>query len=261
MEKKCRYVSAYAMLTYLAVLAWLGGRYAARALQESTWLVNGTGKAAMPMVVIDAGHGGADPGKVGINQALEKDINLSIAKKVQRLLEQNGVAVLLTRQEDTDLAKQGTHNRKAQDMKARAELINSEQPILGISIHQNSYPREDCKGAQVFYFKTSQEGEMLAKMLQKQLHREINDGTARQAKENSDYYLLKKVTCPFAIVECGFLSNSQEAALLVTEEYQEKVAFAIHLGILEYWNSIQALKENGGSATEVENEYRGTENR
>ena len=210
-----------------------------RAMKEGAFLASGRHVADKPVVVIDAGHGGDDPGKVGVNQALEKDINLSIAKKVQLLLEQNGVVVLLTREEDKDLADEGAKNRKAQDMKARVAFLDKEKPLLGVSIHQNSYPSADCKGAQVFYYSSSKEGEALAVILQRQLAEELADGNKRQAKANGDYYLLKHSPCTFAIVECGFLSNPQEAALLITEEYQEKVAFAIHLGILEYINTLQ----------------------
>ena len=105
-----------------------------------------------------------------------------------------------------------------------------------VSIHQNSYPEEDVDGAQVFYYSGSAEGKLLGGMVQESLKREIADGNHRVAKANKDYYLLKKSTCPAVIVECGFLSNPAEAALLATEEYQEKIAFAIHLGILEYLN-------------------------
>ena len=230
---------AYSVTVLLTIAALLGSLYTARAMKEGALLTAGRSAADAPVVVIDAGHGGEDPGKVGVNQALEKDINLSIAKKVQRLLKQNGVVVLLTRNEDTDLAEAGEKNRKAQDMKARVKFLAEEQPLLGISIHQNSYPSADCSGAQVFYFRSSKEGETLAKMLQRQLLTELADGNKRQAKANGDYYLLKNSPCTFAIVECGFLSNPREAELLITEDYQEKVAFAIHLGILEYINTIQ----------------------
>ncbi|MGN0507177.1 MAG: N-acetylmuramoyl-L-alanine amidase [Lachnospiraceae bacterium] len=231
---------AYAVTGLLAMAALLGSLYTARAMKEGALFATGKNVADAPVVVIDAGHGGDDPGKVGVNQALEKDINLSIAKKVQKLLKQNGVVALLTREEDADLAEAGAKNRKAQDMKARVAFLKEEQPLLGISIHQNSYPSADCKGAQVFYYRSSKEGEILAKILQRQLLTELADGNTRQVKANEDYYLLKNSPCTFAIVECGFLSNPQEAELLITEEYQEKVAFAIHLGILEYINTIQA---------------------
>lgn len=230
----------YLIIFLAAVVTVFGSFYVSNAMKEgASYAMNAAVQKDAKVVVIDAGHGGNDPGKVGINQALEKDINLSIAKKLKVLLEQNGLVVLMTREEDTDLAEPGSKNRKVQDMKARVAFLAEHQPILAISVHQNSYPSESCKGAQVFYYKTSTEGERLAKILQEQLRNEIDDGNTRQAKANGDYYLLKHSPCTFAIVECGFLSNSQEAALLLTDEYQEKMAFAIHLGIMEYINSLK----------------------
>lgn len=229
----------YPVVCIAAGFVLLGSLYVSRVMQEGVLFTAGRSVTEGPVVVIDAGHGGDDPGKVGVNQALEKDINLSIAKKVQSLLLQNGVAAVLTREEDMDLAESGAKNRKAQDMKARVALLREKQPLLGVSIHQNSYPSEECKGAQVFYYRSSEEGKQLAGILQRQLAAELADGNKRQEKANGDYYLLKNSPCTFAIVECGFLSNSQEAELLITEEYQEKVAFAIHLGILEYINTLK----------------------
>ena len=199
----------------------------------------GEGKKS-PIVVIDAGHGGKDPGKVGVNGALEKEINLQIALRLKRLLEQNEVAVVLTREEDKDLASEQASNRKNEDLRARASLIATADPVVMVSIHQNSYPEEEVDGAQVFYYAGSDFGKQLGTMVQKHLKQEIDDGNHRVAKANKEYYLLKKATCPAVIVECGFLSNPAEAAQLVTEEYQEKLAFSIHLGIMEYINTVPA---------------------
>ncbi|MBQ8591309.1 MAG: N-acetylmuramoyl-L-alanine amidase [Lachnospiraceae bacterium] len=189
-----------------------------------------------PRVVIDAGHGGNDPGKVGINGALEKEINLAIAKQLQIFLEANDVEVIMTREEDAGLYTEGERNKKVQDMKKRIEIIENEKPDIVVSIHQNSYHQESVHGAQVFYYDGSTEGEALAKIMQTQLVKGLDPDNHRQEKANDSYYLLKKTSSPIIIVECGFLSNNQESALLATEEYQEKVAWEIHLGILQYLN-------------------------
>lgn len=235
-----------------AVLTLLGSLYVRNALRETATLQETQTEQARSasregaedgrVIVIDAGHGGEDPGKIGVNQALEKEINLSIAKRCKLLLEQNGYLVYLTREGDADLAEAGSKNRKAQDMRARISVLQEKQPVLGISIHQNSYPSESCRGAQVFYLQGSAEGKRLAQTLQKQLKSEIKDGNTRQAKADASYYLLKHAPCPFVIVECGFLSNREEAELLLTEEYQEKVAFAVHLGVIEYMNTEQEME-------------------
>ena len=194
-------------------------------------------QAERAVVVLDAGHGGKDPGKVSVNGALEKDINLAIAKKLERLLMQNEIMVIMTRTEDCDLASEHADNRKNEDLKARVQLINDSIPALVVSIHQNSYPEEDVDGAQVFYYAASESGKQLGQILQEHLKAELADGNHRVAKANKDYYLLKKSTVPTVIVECGFLSNEREAALLASEEYQEKIAFSLLLGIMEYINT------------------------
>ena len=188
-------------------------------------------------MVIDAGHGGSDPGKVGINGALEKDINLSIALIVKQFLEANDVEVVLTRETDEGLYDDNASNKKVQDMKQRVSIIEETAPMVTVSIHQNSYPQEYVHGAQVFYYDTSVEGKKLAEIIQERLVEDIDPQNNRQVKANDSYYLLKKTATPIVIVECGFLSNSEEAAKLCDPLYQEKVAWAIHLGILQYLNS------------------------
>lgn len=188
-------------------------------------------------VVIDAGHGGFDPGKVGINNDLEKDVNLSIALKLKGLLEQNDCEVVMTRESDTALYSESDSNKKTSDMRNRMKIVLDADPDITISIHQNSYPEEKIKGAQVFYHVSSTEGKELAEIIQEQLKTTIGDGNHRVAKSNDSYYMLKKSKCPLVIVECGFLSNYKESALLITSEYQDKVAWAIHLGVMNYLNN------------------------
>lgn len=188
-------------------------------------------------VVIDAGHGGDDPGKVGINGANEKDVNLEIARLVKQFLEENDIEVVMTRESDEGLYDVDASNKKVQDMKRRIELIEEVKPMVTVSIHQNSYPEEYVHGAQVFYYTGSVQGELLAECIQKQLVAKVDSENNRRIKANDSYYLLKKTDVPIVIVECGFLSNSAEAQKLCTKEYQERVAWAIHIGILQYLNA------------------------
>ena len=190
-----------------------------------------------PCVVIDAGHGGKDPGKVGINGALEKDINLEIAIKLQEFLELEDVEVILTRESDAGLYDENASNKKVQDMKRRVEIIDQTAPVLTVSIHQNSYHEEYVHGAQTFYYENSEQSKLLAEKIQQALLNGVDKENKRVAKSNDSYYLLKKTSSPIVIVECGFLSNSEEAEKLESDYYQEKVAWAIHLGILQYINS------------------------
>lgn len=188
-------------------------------------------------IVIDAGHGGFDPGKVGVNNALEKEINLAIAVKLKTLLEQNDVQVIMTRETDEGLYQESDSNKKNSDLKKRVEIINSSDAVIAVSIHQNSFPQESSKGAQVFYHSKSQEGKILSEIIQEQIKESIGDGNHRVAKSNESYYMLKKTEIPLVIVECGFLSNWKEAELLVDDTYQAKMAWAIHLGIMNYINT------------------------
>lgn len=192
-------------------------------------------------IVVDAGHGGSDPGKVGINGALEKDINLSLALKLKELLEQKNIRVVLTRDTDTGLYPEDATNKKASDMQKRCQIITDAEPIFTISIHQNSYTTSDIKGAQVFYYGQSQKGEALANSLQSSLIERVDPENKRTAKANESYYLLKKTPTPTVIVECGFLSNPAEADLLLDTDYQDKLARAIYMGILEYLESESIL--------------------
>lgn len=183
------------------------------------------------IVVIDAGHGGSDPGKIGVNKALEKDINLSIVLKVKELLEQKGITVVLTREDENGLYQETDTNKKRSDMQKRCQIIAESKCSIAVSIHQNSYHEEGVSGPQVFYYTTSTQGQQLATIIQNELIAQLAPVSKRTAKPNDSYYLLKKAVCPIVIVECGFLSNWNEAALLVTDEYQKKVAQAVADGI------------------------------
>lgn len=188
-------------------------------------------------VVIDAGHGGADPGKVGINGTLEKDVNLRIAYRLKKLLEAQDVEVVMTRTDENGLYDENSSNKKVQDMKRRIAVIEETQPEIVISIHQNSYHEEYVHGAQVFYYNGSATGKALAELIQKRFVINVDAENKREAKGNDSYYLLKKTSCPIVIVECGFLSNRAEAEKLNSEFYQEKAAWAVHMGVMQYLNT------------------------
>ena len=189
-------------------------------------------------VVVDAGHGGDDPGKVGTNGALEKDINLAIAKRLAVLLEQADVKAVMTREDENGLYDAGAERKKVQDMKRRISIMEEAAPDLVVSVHQNSYDGASIKGAQVFYYTGSTEGKKLADIVQNRMVSGLDPTNHRIAKANDSYYLLKKTSKPIVIVECGFLSNPQEAELLTDPVYQERVAWQIHMGVLQY------LKQN-----------------
>ncbi len=200
-------------------------------------------------IVIDAGHGGDDPGKIGINKEKEKDINLKIAKKLQQLLEQEGLKIVMTREDGNGLYQQSSNNKKVEDMRRRCEIITEAKPVFTVSIHQNSYPQESVKGAQVFYYGQSKEGKELAETLQKTLVAQLDPQNHRQAKANDSYYMLKRTSSPIVIVECGFLSNPEESAKLSDEEYQQKMADCICMGVFEYLGRDMTEKPEGREKT------------
>lgn len=185
------------------------------------------------LVVLDPGHGGRDPGKVGAQGEQEKDINLAISLKVKERLEKDGMEVVMTREKDVMLADEDASNKKLEDLNNRISIINERQPAVAVSIHQNSYSDASVKGAQVFYFTHSDKGKQAAEDMQKELL-EFDQENTRKIKANDTYYLLKKTEVPTVIVECGFLSCPEEAALLTDEAYQKKLAEAIAKGI-ESW--------------------------
>lgn len=226
------------LLCTVTFLSWQAGSLAAAGVQF-IHAENGSGEKKKYIVCVDPGHGGTDPGKVGINGQLEKDINLAIAKKLKTYLEASDVTVVLTRDKDMGLYSSGDAHKKMADMRKRCQLIEEAKPDLVISIHQNSYHEEAIRGGQVFYYKTSVRGKKLAQILQERFDYVLGDANKRQAKANDNYYLLLHVKEPIVIAECGFLSNREEAEKLETKEYQDRLAWTLHMGIMEYLNQNQ----------------------
>lgn len=172
---------------------------------------------------------------------LEKDLNLQISKKVKKLLEEAGIKIVMTRTNDK------VPDAKKEDLNQRVQLINDTKPKLALCIHQNSYPDAAIKGAQVFYHTITPEAEDVASIVQEEL-RTVDPTNTRQIKENDTYYMLKNTQVPTIIVECGFLTNPDEAAKLTQEEYQDQLAQAICEGVIKWMNG------NGESEAESEKE-------
>ena len=192
--------------------------------------LNQTAKGTKATIVIDPGHGGFDPGKVGVNQTLEKDVNLAISEKLNQKLAASGYTVYMTRVSDEALCRGDESSKKRADMQNRVALIEEKKPDLVVSIHQNSFSAS-TKGAQVFYHKSSEKGKRLAGILQQSIKEKADKENHRVEKANDSYYMLRKVSCPIVIVECGFLSNPDEERLLNDEKYQKKMVEGIAEGI------------------------------
>lgn len=198
----------------------------------SSWSLPLAGKT----IVLDPGHGGVDGGAVGKDDTLEKGITLTVAKKLRNYLQQTGAVVYLTREKDKDLADSKTKSlsrRKSEDLRKRLQIIEDKEADLFISIHLNALPSSKWSGAQTFYYPKSDESEHLAKMIQAEIIRNL-ENTDRTALPLTGMYLLKHAEAPGALVEIGFLSNERERELLKKTAYQEKMAASIYNGVLRY---------------------------
>lgn len=192
-------------------------------------------------IVLDAGHGSPDGGAVGISGVLEKDINLKICKKLQRLLEQSGAFVIMTRSDDKNIApdeKGKIRDIKRNDLKARKNFKNTPNADIFVSIHMNKFPEEKYRGAQVFYAQKPQSSKVLGEAIQKSFIDNLDNSNTRIAKAaDNSIYILKDSKIPSVIAECGFLSNPEEEKLLTTDEYQDKIAWSLFLGISQYFDA------------------------
>lgn len=198
----------------------------------SDWSLPLSGK----VIVIDPGHGGPDGGAVGKDQTQEKDIALQVSTMIRDYLQQAGAIVYMTRETDTDLAgdhTKGLSRRKAEDIRNRMQFIEEHKPDFFLSIHLNSIPQSRWRGAQTFYYPKFDESRHLAKMIQEEIIRNL-ENTHRKALAINNVYLLKYAEVPSALVEIGFLSNPNEREQLKQPDYQRKMASSIYQGILRY---------------------------
>lgn len=191
------------------------------------------------IVVLDAGHGGEDPGAVSDFSGIrEKEINLYIASKVKELLEAENYTIIMTREDDTLKYAEGTKRvteKRRQDLTHRKKIMDESGADLVVSIHLNKFPQQQYYGAQVFYPPNSPESKTAAQLIQKALREIVDPENKREAMlKKAEIIILKNLKTPTVIVECGFLSNPQEEKKLATVEYQDKLALAIKEGIMKY---------------------------
>lgn len=196
------------------------------------------------IILLDPGHGGPDGG-AGDEAALEKDIALNISFKLRDYLQQQGALVMMTREEDIDLAAKDTRGlsrRKTEDLKKRLQIINESEANFYVSIHLNSIPSPKWSGAQTFYTTQLSENERAARFIQDEIRINL-ENTNRRAKPINHVYIMKYAKKPGVLVEAGFLSNPTERANLTKDEYQDKVAASIYKGILRYYSEEEGLVE------------------
>ncbi len=191
-----------------------------------------------PIIILDAGHGGIDGGCSAYNGALEKDINLSIELSLKAILESFGYSVEVTRSTDVSIFDPGIvgiGNQKKSDMNNRLALFNKYENAVAVSIHQNKFTDAQYNGAQMFYTETNPLSQTLAQTLQNTFRNKLQNNNDREIKNaGKDLFLLYYSKCPSVMVECGFLSNKQEADLLLSKGYQKQVALTIFCGLNEF---------------------------
>lgn len=199
------------------------------------------GKKITSVIILDAGHGGIDCGAIGKASGVHEDeLNLDVAKKLQKLLTDDGARVIMTRETDDAIAK-----TKDLDMEKRRAIISNSNADMVVSIHMNFFSDTSSSGPQVFYYESSEEGLKLARHIQMKLNENLTPPSPR-SHMNGDYFVLRSGNAPAVIVECGFLSNTKEEALLQDEGYREKVAQAIFEGIHSYVNrtdDVETIKQ------------------
>lgn len=189
-------------------------------------------------IVLDAGHGLPDEGAESANGVTEASINLAITKKVQTLLEQSGCSVVLTRSDENgiyDIGSNTIREKKVSDIKNRVKIGNESSADAFVSIHLNKIPQSQYYGWQAFFKANNEESEMLAKSIQEELNASIQKENKREALKITGKYIIEHVEIPIAIVECGFLSNPEEAENLQQDEYQNKIAWGIYNGIMDFF--------------------------
>ena len=184
-------------------------------------------------VVIDPGHGGTDPGSIGYKTKIhEADLNLKLSLMLKSKLENSGINVVMTRENEKAMIEGSGRKWKKADMEARKELIKETRPNMVISLHQNSYTNHSLRGAQVFYDKSSEISKNIAECIQGEFKEHLDKSI--KATSPGDYFMLKCSLAPSVIVECGFLSNAEEEQLLLTPDYQEKIVNCIYKGIVKF---------------------------
>ena len=229
MKKSHPWTFVYCVTIVAVLLLAQWGSRAVTVLAESAPIVR------KHCIIIDAGHGGVDGGTTSYSGVLESGYNLAIAKRLNDLMQFLGYETKMVRTEDISVYKAGETiaQKKSSDLKERVRMVNEEEDGVLISIHQNHYPDERYKGAQVFYAKTSG-SEELAKALQASFSATINPGNKREVRKSSGVYLMEHIVRPGVLIECGFLSNPAEDAMLKTPEYQKKLCTVIGATVSQF---------------------------
>lgn len=223
---------AFALLTVFFCLASIFSSFGYKQSLFASKAEGGENVDERYTIVIDAGHGGEDSGAVA-NGLVEKDLNLIIAKKLEQLLLQSDVNVVMTRTEDVLLSGGVTKQKKLYDLLNRVKIAQQYENCIFVSIHMNKFPLAECHGLQVFYSKNNKKSTSLASMV-REYALMTDEKNVRMIKPSENIYVLDRLECPAILVECCFLSNSYDAGRIVDEIEQNKIAFALFCGINKF---------------------------
>ena len=191
------------------------------------------------IIIIDAGHGGEDAGATGVNGVFEKDLNLSLSFILGDMLSEKGFTVVYTRTDDKLLYKESENIkgiRKISDLKNRCKIAKNYPNAIFLSIHMNTFGESKYSGLQVYYSNNNKDSERLACAVQTNVKKEVQPNNNRKIKDGKDIYILENIDNVAVLIECGFLSNPEEAKKLSEKEYQKMLSFSIICGIIEYMN-------------------------
>ncbi len=230
-----RYRAPLCITALLLVLVLMSGFALGAYLESDMYRDAALALSEDKLIIIDAGHGGEDPGTIAVNGRYEKDINLEVAFTVGAMLSERGYAVLYTRTTDRLMYSEDENIRglkKINDLKNRCKIAAEYPSALFVSIHMNSFSDPEYSGLQVYYTKTSHESRQLAASVQEAVNRDIGGG--RSVRGGEGLYLLERCVNTAVLIECGFLSNPEEAEKLSKKEYQKRLSSAIICGIIEY---------------------------
>ena len=217
------------LIIFLGYYKSVSKRYEEQYISTLSWVM------ANKLIVIDPGHGGIDPGALGSNGVLEKNIVLEVSMKLADIMRQSGAQVLLTRESDHDLSDpelSNLHEIKVQDLTRRVELANQNNADIFLSVHVNSFPDKRECGAQTFSQPGSEESKKLAMSIQKEINNFLKN-PGRQAKQ-VDYFANRMTKMPSVIIEIGFITNPGEEKLMLDPAYQNKISWSIYAGIARY---------------------------
>ena len=205
-------------------------------------IVQTTGNTKTYKIVVDAGHGAPDGGAVSSDGVEEAGLNLEIAEKVRDALEDEGFLVIMTREDENNIAdtdkQKSLREMKSSDLNNRVNIANNSGADIMISIHMNKFEGGSSWGWQTFYSKNSDEGKRLATLVQSSIQKNIDRVNKRVALSIEGIKIVDKTNIPVIIVECGFLSNTEDLRLLQTEEYQNKIVIGIIDGVKEFYSSL-----------------------